>query len=183
MDRKRGEDGITIVELLVIVSITAVISSLILGNFAQFGTRVSLNLASQQLSQALRKAQSFALATRGTSGIFPGYGVHIDMINPGNSILFADTDAFGNKVYDLGDIVAERIVFESGSVITDICVEPPRSCGKNSLDVVFLRPEPNVTITADGVSSITNAEIILRGAHPDLTKRVRIWITGQISTN
>lgn len=175
--------GITIVELLVVVSITAVIASLILGNFAQFGTRVNLNLAAQQALQALRKAQTFASSVRETGGLFPGYGVHIDMTSPDTVILFADTDAFGNKIYDLEDVVAERTVFEAGSVITDICIEPPRSCGKNSLDVVFLRPEPSITITADGVSSITNAEVILGGAHPDVTKRVRIWITGQISTD
>lgn len=173
--------GLTLVELLVVISISTVIASLLLADFGQFNARFNLSTAAQEFALALRKAQVFASGVRQEGGIFPGYGVHVDGANPNIIIVFADTDISANGRYDGDDIVIQRITLENGNYISDICIEPPSLCGRTSLDIVFLRPEPSITISSGGLSGITNARVILAGPKPGIVKSVRTWITGQIS--
>lgn len=74
--------GFTIVEMLMVLAIFIVISGIVIFNFSDFKSNVSLENLAQDIALSVRKAQSYASSTKGNllSGtpdvIFPGYGIH-----------------------------------------------------------------------------------------------------------
>ncbi len=83
-DRKNSffSYGFTIVEMLMVLAIFIIISGIVLFNFSDFKSNVSLENLAQDIALSVRKAQSYASSTKGNvlSGtpntIFPGYGIH-----------------------------------------------------------------------------------------------------------
>lgn len=80
--------GFTIIEMLVVLAIFIVISGIILFNFSDFKSNVSLENLAQDIALSVRKTQSYASSTKGNllSGtpdvIFPGYGIHFSTESP-----------------------------------------------------------------------------------------------------
>lgn len=105
--RHTMQAGVTLIEMLVVVAIIALVSSVLLFNYSDFTTNVSVRNLSQEIALTVRKAQTYATSVRtidGTtmdSSTFPGYGISFATTNPsGDSlpgphrfVLFADTDA------------------------------------------------------------------------------------------
>ncbi|OGN11067.1 MAG: hypothetical protein A3C69_00040 [Candidatus Yanofskybacteria bacterium RIFCSPHIGHO2_02_FULL_43_12] len=129
--------GFTLIEILVVASITGIISTLMLLNFQR--TRVDLNESGSVFIADLRSAQSKALAsTKYDSGsglkIRCGYGVHY--VNPTSYSIYAGPDASSadcssfDRNLDDGDATVatkvfgnEKVVFKA--VFNDIFWEPP----------------------------------------------------------
>ncbi|OGI61098.1 hypothetical protein A2814_02060 [Candidatus Nomurabacteria bacterium RIFCSPHIGHO2_01_FULL_38_19] len=106
--------GMTYVELIVVLSIFSVLSSIVLFNYGEFQSKVDLkNLASDialKIVEAQKASLSGKLPLAGhsvTSDWKPSYGVHFD-ITPGTGdnqklIYFVDQDAIGvlqNNLFD-----------------------------------------------------------------------------------
>jgi len=129
--------GFTLVEVLVVASITGIISTFMLLNFQR--NRVDLNEGSSVLKADLRATQSKALAsTKHDSGsglkIRCGYGVHY--INPTSYSIYVGPDATLNDCKTLNrnldgadttvvtkNFINEKIEFKA--VFSDIFWEPP----------------------------------------------------------
>ncbi|HWC57976.1 MAG TPA: type II secretion system protein [Candidatus Paceibacterota bacterium] len=74
--------GFTLIEMLVVVAIIAIISSVVLFNYSDFSTNVSVRNLAQEVALSVRKAQVYATSVRtldGTQNLssktFPGYGI------------------------------------------------------------------------------------------------------------
>jgi prepilin-type N-terminal cleavage/methylation domain-containing protein len=124
---KRLQAGVTLIEMLIVVAIIAVVSSVIMFNYSDFSSNVSVRNLSQEIALAVRKAQTYATSVRpieGTNSVssasFPGYGIVFTTDNPtvavssiiptwSRFVLFADiADAGGSdRVYG-ADTVAEQ---------------------------------------------------------------------------
>jgi Tfp pilus assembly protein FimT len=117
--------GVTVIEMVVVVGIIALVSGVMIFNYSDFSTNVSVRNLSQEIALSVRKAQTYATSVRpidGLSGInsktFPGYGISfgvsdtaapVDAVTPGprQFILFADantstTDLSGMNAYEKG---------------------------------------------------------------------------------
>ncbi len=109
--------GFTLVELVVVIGILILVSSIILFNYNDFNSNVSLENLSQDIALTIRQAQTLAIGVKGvgtgTNATFPGYGIHFqlpaDKANPNlggdkSFIYFADIPSgipsIGNKKYD-----------------------------------------------------------------------------------
>lgn len=118
--KKTHTFGFTLVELLVVVAIFMVVSGLVIFNYSNFRSTVSLENLAQDIALTVRKAQVFALGVKGVNAQFPGYGIHINLDSAttttttsvrGNSksfIFFADIPlspgtpgAVGDKQYNM----------------------------------------------------------------------------------
>lgn len=175
-------DGFTLVELIVAVGVFLVISALILADFPDFFRRLELSRTAQAVALSFREAESAALAVREFgSGIFPAYGLHFENPPTKSYILFADLNS--NRLYDGTSEQADAFNITGPPLISRICVNtksfPPGNCSISRLDVVYVRPNPDIFITADGIA-FNDAEIIIKLPTGE-ERKIIIWTTGQLS--
>ncbi len=119
--------GVTLIEMLIVVAIIAVVSTVLMFNYSDFSTNVSVRNLSQEIALAVRKAQTYATSVRAIDGTnlisssaFPGYGIVftsqpaptvLSSIVPTNHrfVLFADIadGLIADRMYG-ADTAAER---------------------------------------------------------------------------
>ncbi len=177
------------------------ISSLVLANFPKFSRRLELARTTQAIAQSFRQAEGAALGVREFSGLFPAYGLHFDGSNKKQYMFFADLpDANGNSnhLYDLTDLnndgrpdeLVDTFSISLLPEIADLCAgiksgTAGASCGLQALDAVFVRPNPDVFITANAASGVggtpfSDAEIRVSLPTGEC-QQVTIWTTGQLT--
>lgn len=142
------KSGFTLVEMMVVIAIVVIITSIILGSYPLFASQVSLASIAREIALGYRQAQVFGLAVREfpyETNVYPPYGINITPIvrSPFSIVLFADVcdsngncdssleveDKNGNGLYDgCGDIdpdvnecISETII-ERDAELLDVCV-------------------------------------------------------------
>jgi prepilin-type N-terminal cleavage/methylation domain-containing protein len=180
----RNNKGFTIVELIVTTSILVIVTTLIFANYPKFRENISLKKTAQEIALAIRRAQTYGLSVREFqpgSGKFPGYGVHFNIASSDSFILFADLD--GDSVYDGVSENVESLKIQTGEKLSSLCANvktsPPGTCGFNTIDIIFFRPKPLVTIKADG-SGFFDGEIKIISPRGQI-KTIVVLSSGQIS--
>jgi len=128
-----NQRGFTLVEILVVASITVFITGILVANFSR--SRVDLNQTVLTVTDAIREAQALTLAgsvVKGTTRC--GFGIHF---MPGGYLIYAGPDAAltdctsQDRNYNAGtdDIVRQALlsnnVLEIAPPLTDIFFEPP----------------------------------------------------------
>ena len=176
------KSGFTLIELIVSVTIIALVTGIFLANYSSANRRSDLTMTAQKMVTDIRTAQNYALGlTRyGTSGStnvpVGGWGVHLDLQNYGASkyVIFADDD--GDKIYDSGEDVISK-----GAQVTTL----PNNITINSLttgtkaDITFLPPDPITTITGSTATS-SQLDIVLKDNKTNAIKTVRVNFLGLV---
>lgn len=172
--------GFTLIELMVVLAIIVVITTVVLTNQNSFNKSLILANTSYDIALTLRSAQTYGLSSR-AAGVSAnaGYGLHFQTATPGSFTLFADTyptastlsichptnnasapDARpGDCVYESAQ--SEKIVeyiLGNGITVSDFCAYAVGSwsCAHSngsslsSLDIVFARPNPDPFMSANG---------------------------------
>ncbi len=148
--------GFTLVEMLVVLAIIVIITSIVVFNIGTERQNSALLRSAQKLSLDLRRAQSFTLSSKifKTSGVPCGWGVHFNGGGSSSYIIFADL-AINQNCSDRDFIRAangsedfEIINLESGITIDSLS-------GALS-DVVFTPPDPTVTFIPNQISASIN---------------------------
>jgi prepilin-type N-terminal cleavage/methylation domain-containing protein len=152
------EQGFTLVEVLVVSSITVMITGFLVVNFSR--SRTDLNQAATVLTDAVREAQSLTLSGSLVQGTYRcGYGIHfVD----GGYLIYAGPNAddfdcsVQNRDYDAGsDAIIRQALLPNPAL--EIAPLPP--------DIFFEPPNPTTYIggsTAPGLN--TNINIRRKGA-------------------
>lgn len=184
--------GFTLIELVAVMGIFVVITSIVLVNNNQFGGKFLLENLAYDVALSVRTAQVYGTSVkRSDAGVFTnGYGIHFDAASPSSYVLFAD--AVANGLYDSssGELV-QSYSFQSGYTISSLCTTlgsaSTEACGSSALDIQFQRPEPGARISGNGISGVTNpaylqsrGRIVLRSPRGDQISIV-VESTGQIS--
>ncbi|MBP6904615.1 MAG: prepilin-type N-terminal cleavage/methylation domain-containing protein [Candidatus Pacebacteria bacterium] len=80
------QSGVTMIEMLVVVGIIAFVSSVMIFNYSDFSTNVSLRNLSQEVALSIRKAQTYATSVRPIEGLdgltsraFGSYGISFSL--------------------------------------------------------------------------------------------------------
>lgn len=193
--RRASLRGFSLIELLVVVGIFAMISSVILANHNRFNSSVLLGSLAYNIALSIREAQVYGLSVKQFSSQFQvGYGVRFTTGAPSYS-LFADVSQNGNppnKKYDVTDSIVDTYSVGQGHVIQKFCGETSsqvQQCSDGStavtidhLDIVFFRPEPDANISSSEPGYYSRAIIIV--ASPNLnTRTITIASTGQITVS
>lgn len=167
------QTGVTLVELVVVIAIFAIVSSVLLFNYSNFSTNVSIRNLSQDLALTIRKAQTYATSVQGVSTAgggarsYPAYGISFSLDTNGGVyqpnkkkfVLFVDTVdpnmGAPNKQYDAGstcgtpsegDECLESYSIESADSIVSLCSDATGCISTGSFDVSFHRPSPDAII-------------------------------------
>ena len=167
----KRDSGLTVVELLVVISIFLVITGVTVFQYGNFRSSVSLQNLTDDIALAVRKAQSFAIGARssdirnatipsGSINFNKSFGVHFSLSET-NSPLEGNTKSFlmfsvpstsVNKKYDYeggapcGDAsndCVELFSISTADYIKYLIVDGEVKNNPNaSLDIVFTRPDP-----------------------------------------
>ena len=138
-----------------------IIMLVVMFNYRTFSDNLALSSAGQEIAIELRQAQIYGLSVKeGAVGgnIFSyGYGIYVEKSDPLNYILFVDKN--NDNKYDTSSVCpggtecVEKVPIRNGVKISDICWAPfgggfvcPSAANVQSMDVLFLRPNPDVGI-------------------------------------
>jgi prepilin-type N-terminal cleavage/methylation domain-containing protein len=155
----RLQRGFTLIELLVVVGIIVFISALILANTNKFGGQTLLQNLAYDIALSVREAQVYGISVQeNTSGTFStGYGMHFALSDSTHYTLFQDiaqTGVYPNAL----DVKPTIYTIGQSFQISKLCVTPVsgiQDCSPTSLDVLFIRPEPDACISANGATDVT----------------------------
>ena len=193
--------GFTLIEMLVVLAIMGILMTVVLFNQSKFSNDISVVNEAQAISLDIRQAQIYGSGVRGGVGGATGdftkpYGIHFDL-NPANLTsykFFIDNDPTNSVYNNPPDTLISTPAIGRGNKISSICAIignlSTQVCGPfTSLDITFIRPNPDAILTFNISPSITNPGSPFFGAVVKLlspqgkTASITIYLTGQISVN
>jgi len=177
MRRKLKHDsrGFTVIELLVSVSIIALVTVVYIADYRSADRQAALSMAAQKLASDIRQVQNYSLGSKEFGGLLPpgGWGINIDRTADEHSYnLFVDMDSDQNYDSGGGELV-EKI--ELGSKIAIVST----SAG-NTVDIVFFPPDP---LTYINKSTSTSLEINLKETASGNIKKIFVNYLGLIDVD
>lgn len=203
--------GMTLVELLVVLSIFTILTSIVMFNYGSFRSSISTQNLANDIALSIRKAQSYAIGVRGLGDVFNyGHGVHFTTSSDGSNLLAGSnksfilfTDVSPNSKYDYPSSgvcgnpsstneCKEILSINSADKISAIYLDGVLQPQGSLLDVVFLRPNPDAyfcyraSILNSCQTNFSNAVIEISNGkvgNDKIIKLIKIWNTGQISAN
>lgn len=165
---RKFNKGLTLVELLVVISIFLVITAVTVFEYGSFRSNVSLQNLTDDIAMAVRKAQSFAIGARAVKDEYDktnfdnSFGIHFSisstedaLVGSNKSFLMFSVPPESTKKYnysgsancgDPSNDCVELFRINTADYIKEIIVDDVIKDSSNtpeaSLDVVFTRPDP-----------------------------------------
>lgn len=205
--------GFTLVEMLVTLSIFLIMTSILLTKNSEFNSNILLTNLAYETAIAIRQAQFSSITVKqsgdtGTTDDFGlGYGIYFNISKPDTFVYFADKFITGQNHGDYfyagkNDLNSCNLSSEclqiynigKGNKIKKMCVTDYSSQMKCSdtgglvdINIVFVRPNPDATITAEDNSGLaqtySSAQVYFTTTQGDKESWVKISSTGQVSVN
>lgn len=172
MKSKSKQKGFTLFELLVVVLVIGLVSSILIANLRKGEKQYQIQLAAQEIAQNIRRAQDMALTSWRHQGEIPyNYGVYFRKQDKDSYKIFADKN--GNNKYETSDGLVETVKIESNIEIDSLSSEP-------DLYITFSLPD-GFTHIEPLASSATITIRRVNGICPQNCKSIKIINTGQIN--
>ena len=184
---KKNCSGFTLVELLVSITIIAIIASLSIANYKKGGTATDLKMVTQDIVSEVRKVQGYALGSKEFNGLSPAGGWGISF-SEGSSelVIFADD---GDRQYSNSEIFLKRKFSISEKVIvSDIILN---SNNRSHFYLVYEPPDPDVFMGVNDVpgsplqhiTEIVGTIVLSHKDNPTETKEIIVNKFGLIDAN
>lgn len=200
--------GLTLVELMVVISIFMIITGVTIFNYGSFRSNVSLQNLTDDIALSIRKAQGYAIGARGVGNNFSNsYGIHFSINSntsgnslDGNNKAFLMFFTLSDKDYDnsltgaCGDGTHECMELfniTSTDIVKEIYVDDVKqTTPESSIDIVFIRPDPRAYFcyksspTSSCESNVSKISIKISNgqfAEKEKTRIISVQNTGQIS--
>ncbi len=198
------KSGMTYVELIVVLSIFSVMSTIVLTNYGAFQAKVDIkNLANDialKIVEAQKSAMSGKYQVNAPAGWKPAYGVYF---NAGTSYgasglktFYYFTDLDQNNDYQTASICPnggeciEKIDITKGNFISTIfpCTGDPCVPGEfsgSTVAITFKRPDSSAVFYSGGglVSGYDYMQMIVSSPHSTATAKIKIYPSGRIQIN
>lgn len=208
--KKNNQSGVTLIELIIVVGIVSLVSTILMFNYSDFRGNISLRNLSQEVGLSIRKAQTYATSVQSINDtslnatVFPSYGVSLSfdggddtMPSDKRFVLFADIpesgQTTGDKIYKSdgqcgnmqpGSECVEVFTIATSDRIVKLCTTERGCIESGTINIIFTRPAPDAYICiqngADCNDIASNIDIYIESAQGQ-TRAVRVWNTGQIS--
>lgn len=188
----RKNRGFTLVELLVCISIIAVLAVVLLGNRSRYSERLILKNQTYNMALYLRQAQVYSLAVKGSGSpttFSTSYGVHFSADNPPNQFKFF-TDENGNDRFDGGE-QNEDITLSNNITIQSVCGNNGSDCYATTgnfqmMSITFKRPASAARMRfmnygGNLTGGVNPPAVITLRSQTGLTSSIKVDSTGGIS--
>lgn len=187
------EGGMTYAELIVVLSIFAIISSVTIFNYGKFQAKIDIeNLASDialQITQAQKEAIGGKLDSLASVTWKPSYGVSFDIASNNKLFTyFADRNSDGALTGSScnGECLSS-IGITKGNSISSLAVVGSGTCSSalTKIDITFTRPDSTATFVTSPASSgctISYAEVTI-SSPKSLTSSIKIYPLGRVQIN
>ena len=150
--------GVTLVEMMVVVSIIVIISTLVVVNWRGAQENLAVSRAAHQVVQSIHVAKDYAVQTRADPGLcgapteeLTGYGIYFRKGNDFYSIFAKCTNTI-NGAETMGAAPLETVQLDSRVMISDVkFFGPSGGMGGpwNGVRIRFLPPEGETQIVRD----------------------------------
>jgi prepilin-type N-terminal cleavage/methylation domain-containing protein len=154
--------GMTLVELLVVLAIFVIVSSLIMFDYGGYKSSISLENLANDIALSIRKAQSYAIGVAGSGASFTyAYGVHISTAQEpvtapqygSNKSFFAFTDVSGDRMYEQdGD--SDAVCSVGGVTQYNECSEKLSITSDDQIEAIYLNGDTNPVVTGGGIDIV-----------------------------
>lgn len=183
--------GMTYVELIVVLSIFATMTSISLFNYNKFEEKVEIKILANDIALKIVEAQKSAVNGKWNLNASvnwkPSYGINFDLSADNKGFTyFADLD--NNSFYTDSSCTGEcldKIAITKGNTVSAITVNGT-GCPStvNNINIVFKRPDSSAIITSNPVLSCTVSYIQVSLSSPSaLTSNIKIYPSGRIQIN
>jgi len=171
-----NERGFTLIELMVVVAITVIISTMVLANMKIGGRSRDVNSSAEKIAGVLKQAQMMALTGKTMGGARPdyGYGVYFDTsTDPDSYYLFVNDNDGANYQYDSGS----DTIIQSFTLSRQVNFKTPPTY----TSIIFVPPRKKVYVSnGAGGAELTGAEILLITlTHEDINFSAYVRINSQ----
>ena len=194
--------GFTVIELLVVMAVMGIITTILVSGFPRFGELLVLENQTQLIALAIRDIEQRAVSTLESPIGLPGqyqapFGVHFNRADPRSYRLFSDAITQDN-FFTAGEEV-EIVPIERGVYIHRICkLNSADACDINigdleQLSVTYKRPNPIIEMRGATVTSCNpgpctisplgagSYAIEIKSKDGSLARRVIMWTTGAVA--
>lgn len=183
--------GMTYVELIVVISIVALLSTVSLFNYADFQEKVNMKNLANDIASRVVEAQKNAIGGRTATGAIvgwrPSYGIYFDISEPTSFVNFTDLNQ--DKRYNLGSESSGPIQITKGNYI--VRIEYFDGVFFNPVDsplhITFTRPDSGATFyIGSNVTPLTNLkymQIELSNKTDDTFSLIKIFPSGRVQIN
>ncbi len=192
--------GFTLTELLVVISLMLILTTVFLLRQQQFNSATVLRSLSYSIALSMRQAQAYGTSIResaagafDTSTAARAYGVYFSTATPSSYVLFADANNNG-RYESATDIVVQTFNLSTGYTIRTLSATTSTNVLRASpaisdLTLIFRRPNPDACVSTSlstGACSVTPSgeqysSAIIQIAGSDETRSITVLVTGQIS--
>lgn len=188
--------GMTYVEIIVVLAIFGIMSSIVMYNYTEFQAKVDIkNLASDialKIVEAQKSAMNGVLPLGVDESWKPSYGVYFDTTDATTQkqfIYFADINNPSNGYNSTIDRTLDTISIQKGNYIEKIenCAGSPPNCTTiaNPLlfSITFTRPSSSAIFTGVSVSGSEYLQITVKSPRSTLTAKIKIYPSGRVQVN
>lgn len=179
-----SQQGHTIAELMVVVTIIIVLSGISLYNYQIRKKSDILILETQKVAQTIRRAQNLALSPQVGGSNVNGFGVYIITTVAGGKItIFKDLNA--DYKYSSGEsgesIEVEELILNSQVKISELESPSGTLIYDDTLNLLYIPPDPSVTIYNSSASTSASTAVISISLIDDSqTKKIKVNLTGLV---
>jgi len=195
--------GMTYVELIIVLSIFSVMSSIVLFNYGKFQAKVDIKNLANDIALKIVQSQKDAISgklstTQPTSRSWkPSYGVYFNSIENKSFIYFIDLeDPEQNGLYntlslcpsDIDECI-DKINITKGNNISNLQVfypiGTPNPPSENDLSIVFTRPSSGAVISSNGLklTDFNYVQITVSSSDDSTKGYIKVYPSGRIQVN
>jgi len=173
--------GMTYVELIVVLSIFAVMTSIVLFNYKDFQARVDIKVLANDTALKIVEAQKSSLAGKWNSHALseswkPSYGVYFNLSENKRIIYFANLE--GNSYDSASDYILDQSDITKGNFVSKLEVVGCPSPEVGSLSIAFRRPDSSALFSPT-CPNLSYAQITV--SSPESVKgTIKIYPSGRI---
>lgn len=203
IDKKAKQAGMSIVELLVVLSIFSVVSSVAIFNFGNFQSQIDIKNLASDIALKTVEAQKASL-----SGLLPplsqqaqidetwkpSYGVYFSTTPNNSFIYFTDLkNPTQNSLYDVSSCPGtgeclEQITITKGNVVSGLDVfyqsNPSTAVPVENLAITFVRPNSSAIIASGSSKLVSVSYVRITITSPKATtSAIKVYPSGRIQIN